>query len=103
MSRANAISGRTAIAGIGTTDFARHLGRSEDDTALEAIRIGTLNAAIFLGKERDMGSVEEGKLADLVLLSADPLADIANAQEIEMVIKGGRIIDRDRLNLPVNR
>lgn len=71
--------------------------------ALEAIRIGTLNAAIFLGKERDMGSVEEGKLADLVLLSADPLADIANAQEIEMVIKGGRIIDRDRLNLPVNR
>ena len=71
--------------------------------ALEAIRIGTLNAAIFLGKERDMGSVEEGKLADLVLLSADPLADIANAQEIEMVIKGGRIIARDRLNLPVNR
>ena len=71
--------------------------------ALEAIRIGTLNAAIFMGKERDMGSVEEGKLADLVLLSADPLADISNAQEIDMVIKGGRIIDRGGLDLPVNR
>jgi imidazolonepropionase-like amidohydrolase len=71
--------------------------------ALEAIRIGTLNAAIFMGKEREMGSVEEGKLADLVLLSADPLADIGNAQKIEVVIKGGRIIDRAALDLPVNR
>ena len=70
---------------------------------LEAIRIGTLNAAIFMGKEREMGSVEEGKLADLVLLSADPLADIGNAQKIEVVIKGGRIIDRAALDLPVNR
>ncbi len=71
--------------------------------ALEAIRIGTLNAAIFMGKEREMGSVEEGKLADLVLLSADPVADISNAQKIDMVIKGGRIIDRGALDLPANR
>ncbi|MFQ5689408.1 MAG: amidohydrolase family protein [Gemmatimonadota bacterium] len=70
---------------------------------LEAIRIGTLNAAIFLGREREMGSVEEGKLADLVLLSADPLADIGHAEQVEMVIKGGRIIDRSALDLPVNR
>ena len=71
--------------------------------ALEAIRIGTLNAAIFFGKEREMGSVEEGKLADLLLLDADPLADIANTQRISMVIKGGTIVDRARLDLPVNR
>ena len=70
---------------------------------LEAIRIGTLNAAIFLGKEREMGSVEEGKLADLVLLNADPVADISNAQDIDMVIKGGQIVDRSGLDLPVNR
>ena len=70
---------------------------------LEAIRIGTLNAAIFMGKEREIGSVEEGKLADLVLLSADPLVDISNTQKIEMVIKSGRIIDRRALDLPVNR
>ena len=70
---------------------------------VEALRIGTLNAAISMGKEREMGSVEEGKLADLVLLSADPLADISNAQKIDMVIKGGRVIDREALDLPVNR
>ena len=71
--------------------------------ALEAIRIGTLNAAIFMDKERDLGSIEVGKLADMVLLSADPIADISNAQLIDVVIKGGRIIDRAVLDLPVNR
>jgi len=71
--------------------------------ALEAIRIGTLNAAIFMGRERDMGSIEIGKLADMVLLTADPLADISNAAMIDTVIKGGRIIDRGTLDLPVNR
>jgi len=70
---------------------------------LDAIRIGTLNAAIFLGKQRDLGSIEEGKLADLVLLDANPLDDISNAQRIAMVIKGGTIVDRDALDLPVNR
>ncbi len=70
---------------------------------LEAIRIGTLNAAIFLGRERDLGSVEEGKLADLVLLGADPIEDISHAQRIEMVVKAGRVVDRSALDLPVNR
>ena len=71
--------------------------------ALEAIRIGTLNAAIFMGRERELGSIEEGKLADLVLLSADPLEDICHTQDIDLVIKGGKIVDRSALDLPVNR
>jgi len=71
--------------------------------ALEAIRIGTLNAAIFMGRERELGSIEEGKLADLVLLSADPLEDISHTQDIDLVIKGGKIVDRSALDLPVNR
>ena len=71
--------------------------------ALEAIRIATLNAAIFLGKERDMGSIEAGKLADMVLLDADPIENISNAQRISRVIKGGVIVDRAGLDLPVNR
>ncbi|MFN8573697.1 MAG: amidohydrolase family protein [Gemmatimonadaceae bacterium] len=70
---------------------------------LDAIRIGTLNAAIFLGRERDLGSIEEGKLADLVLLEADPTQDIRNAERIVMVIKGGAPVDRRTLDLPVNR
>lgn len=70
--------------------------------ASEIIRIATLNGAKFLGKDREMGSIEEGKIADMVLLSADPSVDINNAKEILEVIKGGEIIDRSKLNLPIN-
>ncbi|PCI51603.1 MAG: hypothetical protein COB49_01435 [Alphaproteobacteria bacterium] len=69
---------------------------------LEAIRIGTLNAARFLGKDRDMGSIEIGKIADMVLLDADPTVDINNAKAISAVFKSGVRIDRSRLDLPVN-
>jgi len=69
----------------------------------DVIRIATLNAAIFLGKEDELGSIEIGKLADLVLLNADPTVDITHVKQIAMVIKGGAIIDRSKLNLPVNK
>lgn len=69
---------------------------------LDIIRIATLNAAKFLGKEDLMDSVAEGKLADLVLLNADPSQDINNAKNIHMVIKNGSVVDRSALNLPVN-
>jgi imidazolonepropionase-like amidohydrolase len=69
---------------------------------MHAIRIATLNAAVFLGRDRDMGSVEEGKIADLVLLDADPLADINNSKKINSVVKAGQVIDRSKLILPVN-
>jgi imidazolonepropionase-like amidohydrolase len=65
----------------------------------EIIRIATLNAAIFLGRERDMGSIAAGKLADLVLLRADPSADVGNAKAIALVMKAGSIIDESRLPL----
>jgi imidazolonepropionase-like amidohydrolase len=68
----------------------------------DIIRIATLNGAIFLGKERELGSIEEGKVADLVLLAADPTTDINNARQIVQVIKGGQLIDRSKLNLPIN-
>ena len=70
---------------------------------LAIIRIATLNCARMLGREDDLGSIEAGKLADMVLLDADPVADIRNAQQIAEVIKGGRIIDRTKLDLPVNK
>ena len=69
---------------------------------LDVIRIATFNAAKFLGKEDQLGSVEEGKLADMVLLNADPLEDINNAKKIHLVIKNGNVIDREKLGLPVN-
>ena len=70
--------------------------------APDIIRIATLNGAIFLGKERELGSIEEGKIADMLLLGADPTEDINNAKEIIQVIKGGRVIDRSALSLPIN-
>lgn len=69
---------------------------------LDVIRIATFNAARFLGKEDQLGTIEEGKLADMVLLNADPLQDINNAKDIHMVIKNGSVVDRDKLQLPVN-
>ncbi len=66
---------------------------------LEIIRMATLHGARFLGRERDMGTVQQGKLADLVLLNADPSIDINNAKAISMVIKNGEIIDLDGLDL----
>jgi imidazolonepropionase-like amidohydrolase len=63
------------------------------------IRIATLNGATFLGREADMGSIEVGKLADAVLLSADPSVNVENAKAIVAVIKDGKIIDESALQL----
>lgn len=70
--------------------------------APEVIRIATLNGAIFLGKDNLLGSIQEGKLADMVLLNADPTADINNSKKIHTVIKNGGVVDREKLDLPVN-
>jgi imidazolonepropionase-like amidohydrolase len=61
---------------------------------LEAIRAATLSSARIVGVQGDLGSIEAGKLADIVLLDADPLADIRNTRRIVAVIKSGQVIDR---------
>ena len=70
---------------------------------LDVLRIATLNGAAFLGRERELGSIEVGKIADMVLLDADPSVDIKNVRRIAKVWKGGKEIDRGRLDLPVNK
>lgn len=64
---------------------------------LEIIRIATLNAAAFLGRDRDLGSIAPGKVADLVLLNRDPTADIDATEDIAMVMHNGFVVDRERL------
>jgi imidazolonepropionase-like amidohydrolase len=64
---------------------------------MEALRAATLNPARFLGKERELGTVERGKLADLVLLDANPLEDIRNTQRIAAVVANGRYMDKSEL------
>ena len=71
-------------------------------TPLQALRAATGWAAECLGLERDIGTVERGKLADLVVVKGDPLADVAMLQDLErmaLVMKGGQII-ADRLPQP---
>lgn len=70
---------------------------------LEAIMTATKNAARVLRAERDIGTIEEGKLADLVILDANPLEDIRNTRKIWKVIKGGKVIDRDALKNWIKR
>lgn len=67
-------------------------------TPLEALQSATLNPAKFLGLEKTLGTIEEGKLADLVLLNANPLDDIRNTQRINAVISNGRLFDRKALD-----
>jgi hypothetical protein len=66
-------------------------------TPLEALRASTIEAADKLGFAPDLGSIEPGKLADLVVLDADPLADIHNTVKIRWVIKNGEVYDGETL------
>jgi imidazolonepropionase-like amidohydrolase len=65
---------------------------------MEALQTATLNPAKFLGRTNDLGTVETGKLADLVLLDANPLDDIRNTQKISAVVLGGRYFSRADLD-----
>jgi len=66
-------------------------------TPMEALLATTLNNAKVLGKEDELGTIEAGKYADLIILDADPLLDISNTQEIHLVIKGGLVLFPDVL------
>lgn len=67
-------------------------------TPAEALRAATLAPARFLEREAELGTVEEGKLADLVLLDADPLASIENTTAIRAVLVGGKVLEREALD-----
>lgn len=67
-------------------------------STLQALQAATLNAAIFQGKESEFGTIENGKLASLVLLNANPLEDIKNTQKIEVVVLRGKVFERNALD-----
>jgi imidazolonepropionase-like amidohydrolase len=67
-------------------------------TPMEALQTATSNPANFLGLEASLGSVEPGKIADLVLLRESPLKDILNSRKISVVISRGRVFDRATLD-----
>jgi imidazolonepropionase-like amidohydrolase len=67
-------------------------------SAREALKAATMNPAKFFGKDATMGNVEAGKAADMVLLDADPLLNIANTTKIRAVIVRGGLLDREALD-----
>jgi imidazolonepropionase-like amidohydrolase/Tol biopolymer transport system component len=67
-------------------------------TPFEALRCATLEGARYLGLERDIGSLETGKLADLVVLDANPLDDIKNAESVRYTVVNGRVYDAMRMD-----
>jgi imidazolonepropionase-like amidohydrolase len=67
-------------------------------TPVQAIRIATLNGAIFLGRQDQIGSIVAGKNADLVVMKGDPAARIADIENVEIVFKDGVGYDSNRLH-----
>ncbi len=63
----------------------------------EVIRIATRNGAESLGILNNTGTIEKGKQADMIVLPSNPLDDINNIKDIEMVISNGKIIDRNKI------
>ena len=106
-------SGGTIIAGSDTPEWFHVYGwglhrelQAYVDAGLrpyDALRTATVNPATFLQSTTDWGTIEPGKRADLVLLSANPLEDIRNTTRIDAVVFGGKVMERAELDAMIAR
>jgi Tol biopolymer transport system component/imidazolonepropionase-like amidohydrolase len=67
-------------------------------TPLQALRSATLSGAQYLGLDRDLGSLENGKLADLIVLDRNPLENIRNSESVAYTMVGGRLYEATTMN-----
>ena len=65
---------------------------------MEALEAATVRPAAFFGRSGEMGTIEEGRLADLVLLSRNPLVDITNTRSVQAVVSKGVLLSREELD-----
>ena len=67
-------------------------------TPMDALQAATHGAALFLGRDKEFGTIETGRVADLVVLSANPVESIANTRKVWAVIRNGGYYDRASLD-----
>lgn len=91
-------AGATSPIVVGLHDELAARVRRSGLTAGEVLRSATLDSAAFHGRALDLGSIEQGKIADVVVLSGDPLADIRQTRMIDAVVFRGEILTRAHLN-----
>ena len=94
------------IAGVGSHGQLQGLGYHWELWSMAAggisnhdmLKVSTIQGAYAIGLDKQLGSLEEGKLADIVILGKDPLIDIRNTNSVEMVMKNGKLYDADNLD-----
>ena len=90
-------SGQSAVpAGAWHARELEHLMTYLGMNSMEAIRAGTINAAFALSMQNEIGTIEEGKLADILVVNGDPIADIQVLQDparLDVIMKDGEIVD----------
>ncbi|HWH79352.1 MAG TPA: amidohydrolase family protein, partial [Candidatus Binatus sp.] len=64
-------------------------------TPMQAIQAGTINVAKAFRKDKEYGSIEAGKVADIILIDGDPLTDIWSVQNVKWVMLGGKVVDHE--------
>jgi imidazolonepropionase-like amidohydrolase len=94
MPGSDAPGGPLVYPGVAIHDELALFVRGAELTPMEAIQSATRVPAEVMGMADSLGTIAPGKLADLVLLSADPLADIANLRRVAFVLSGGRVVSR---------
>lgn len=109
----NSIVKQGGLAGVGSHGQLQGLGyhwelwsiASGDMRAMDALKVATILGAESLGLDKELGSIEVGKLADLVILDKNPLENIRNTNTISHVVKDGRVYDGNTLDelLPTPR
>ena len=67
-------------------------------TNLQAIQAATINGAYYIGMDKEIGSLEQGKLADILVLEKNPLDDIQNTETIQYTMANGRVFDSQTMN-----